>query len=274
MTLPRPIVTRPIATLFVALVAMTIATTASPARAQLETARSALADADFERAERAFTRALETDALSRDELIAIFEGRAMSRFAISGDDDPVSAREDLVALASLDPEHVLPPEAPPPLVESFARVPRERLSAELRWDDADGGEVGLRVVVRNDPARLTRGARIHTRTPGDDGWLVREGSSVEVPLAAGDALEVWVEVLGPGGAVLAQEGSPDAPRTRGSGARSSLADPSAGSDDTLLWIGVGVGAAVVLGLAIGLGVGLGSAQSELTQPAPPILIGF
>ncbi len=275
---------RPLVTLFAALVTLLV-TALSPlaAAAQLGPARSALAEADFERAERAFTRALEARVLSRDDIVAIHEGRAMARWAMGQERD---ARADLEALGSLEPERALPPEAPPPLVDAFASLARAPLGAALLWDQEDGegprDTLHLRVGVRNDPAGLVRTVRVHVRTPGDDGWLVREERDVDVPLAPGDALEVWIELVGPGGAVLAQEGSIEAPIVRGAGARGSLGEPEAGrtsagpggGDSSLLWVGVGVGAAVLIGLAIGIGVAVGSGQSELTQPGAPVLVGF
>jgi len=270
---------------FFAALATVFVSVVSPlaAEAQLGPARSALAEADFERAERAYTRALEARVLSRDDVVAIHEGRAIARWAMGQERD---ARGDLEALGSLEPEHALPPEAPPPLVDAFASLARAPLGAALLWDQDDGegprDTLHLRVGVRNDPAGLVRAVRVHLRTPGDDGWLVREERDVDVLLAPGEALEVRVERVGPGGAVLAQEGSIDAPIVRGAGARGSLGEPeggpssagAGGGDATLLWVGVGVGAAVLLGLAIGIGVAVGSGQSELTQPGAPVLVGF
>jgi hypothetical protein len=246
--------------------------TASAARAQLGPARAALAEADFERAERAFGRALAAPAITRDELVAILEGRAMARWALG---DEAGARGDLAALGSLEPAHALPPEAPPPLVSALAEVARERLAIALLWEEHEG-EVFLHVAIRDDAAHLVERVRVHARNT--DGWAVTEERDVAVPSPRGARPEVWVEALGPGGAVLAQEGSASAPVSRGaerrSEARTTLADPEAERDDSALWIGLGVGAAVVLAIAIGVGVAVGTAQSDLTQPAAPVLIGF
>lgn len=259
-----------LATLLALLVASACA--AIPARAQLEAGRSFLADADFERAERAFGRALSAPSLTREDLVAISEGRAMARWALG---DEAGARADLAALGSLEPAHTLPPEAPPPLVRAFAEVARDALDVALLWEEHEG-EVFLHVAVRNDAAHLVDRVRVHART--DEGWRVTEERDVAIPSRRGAAPEVWVEALGPGGAVLAQEGDASAPATRDASprgdARTALADPEGEADATPLWIGIGVGAAVVLAVVIGVGVAVGTAQSDLTQPAAPVLIGF
>jgi hypothetical protein len=240
-----------------------------------------LAEADFERAERAFGRALGASTITREELVAIFEGRAMSRWAL-GDD--AGARADLAALASLDPGHALPPEAPPPLVSALAEVAREPLTISLIWEAPReaGAETYVHVAVRNDVARLTRTVRVHVRT--DEGWSVHDERDVAIPARRGAPAEVWVEALGPGGAVLAVEGServPAAPSASSSGAPGEdlvggarEAEERSSGDTAALWIGVGVGAAVVLAVLVGVAVAAASPQSELTQPAAPVLIGF
>ncbi len=256
------------------LLALGVASLALPAEAQLEAGRSHLAEADFERAERAFSRALTEAELSREDVVAIHEGRAICRWAL-GDED--GARADLAALGSLEPEHTLPPEAPPPLIAAFAALPRQALGLALGWDDAEGGAVRLHVSLQNDAALLVETIRVHTRASDGEPWSVRDEPNVTIRLRAGDRVQVWVAAIGPGGAILAQEGSAGAPLVREHGAmdvRGVLGAPGREADMTAIWIGVGIGAAVLVGLAIGIGVGVGTAESELTQPARPVVIGF
>ncbi|MBX7197440.1 MAG: hypothetical protein K1X94_35675 [Sandaracinaceae bacterium] len=244
---------------------------ASHADAQLETGRAALAEADFERAERALSRALSADAITREELEEIFEGRAMTRWALG---EEAGAIEDLRVLASLAPRHALPPEAPPALADAWSSVSREPLDVRLAWDEDEpsvGGRraVHLHVEPVDDVGGLVRGVRIHWRRPDERGWLLREARDADFTLAQGDALEVWIELVGPGGAVVAEEGAAGAPVVYGR----RTSDEAAPHDDTLLWVGVGAGVAI-LAIAIGVGVAVGTAGGDLTQPEAPVLVGF
>lgn len=245
---------------------------ALPAAAQLDTARNALADADFARAERAFGRALSATELSTEDLVRIFEGRAMARFALG---DEGGAQADLTALRSLDPTRALPPEAPPSMVEAFDALDPTPIGIELGWFGT-GERHLLRPAVVGDPASLVRQVRVHLRRRGEASWTATEEAEIEVTIRDGEAVEVWAEAIGPGGAVVAREGSPLAPREHGTEAGASLASPDqAAPTDTNVWIGVGigVGAAVVIGVVIAAVV-LGTAQSDETQPAVPIVVGF
>lgn len=247
---------------------------AAPAAAQLDAARDHLADADFQRAERAFGRALGAAELSRDELTSIFEGRAVARWALGEEDE---ARADLVALGSLDPDHVLPPEAPPLLVESFAALPRAPLQIRLTWGETAEGEALLRASVENDLAALSRSVRVHVRRQGEPEWTTSVEPEVAIRMHPGDVVEVWVEALGPGGAVVAHEGTALAPIEHGHGliaASDALAEPNRAPDPTPMWIWAGVGAGVFVAVAIIVGVAVGTASSDATQPTAPMVIGF
>ncbi len=247
---------------------------ASPAVAQLDAARRYLADADFQRAERAFGRALGAPALSRDELTSIFEGRAVARWALGDEDE---ARADLVALGSLDPDHTLPPEAPPLLVETFAALPREPLVIALTWAETREGETTLRAAVDNDLAALVRTVRIHVRRQGDPEWTTSVEPEVAIRMHPGDVVEAWVEALGPGGAVVAHQGSALAPIEHGhdlvAASEGGTSSRAPDHDTTWIWVGVGAGVAVVVA-AIVVGVAVGTASSDATQPSAPMVIGF
>jgi hypothetical protein len=244
---------------------------ALPAAAQLEAGRRALTDADFERAERAFGRALGAAELSTEDLVSIFEGRAMARFALG---DEAGASADLAALRSLDPTHALPPEAPPAMVEAFDALGNAGIGIELGWFGHDERHL-LRPAVVNDPASLVHTVRVHLRRHGEPAWTTSEEREIEVTLRDGEAVEVWAEAIGPGGAVVAREGSPLAPREHGTEAGASLAAPDRAASDQGVWIGVGigVGAAIVIGVVIAAVV-VGTAQSDETQPAVPVVVGF
>lgn len=253
------------------LVALAVLGAPATASAQLDDGARLLAEADFERAERAYTRVLAERELSREDLVLAYEGRAFARWAQG---DAGGARQDLLALASLDPERTLPPEAPPPLVDAFAALPHAALGLDLEWED-DDGLAHLRVIVRNDAADLVRAVRVHARRRGE-AWTVGEERAVTIRLERDQVAEVWVEAVGPGGAIVARRGSALAPLEHGdvAGVRGTLADPGAGPDPTPIWVGVGVGAGVLVAIAIIVGVAVGTAGNDATQPSAPVVVGF
>lgn len=243
------------------------------AHAQLADGARHLASADFERAVRAYDRAISEATLSRDELVALYEGRAIARWAI-GDED--LARLDLAALASLDPQHAFTPEAPPALTRAFAESPVEPLALSLSWDDAPG-RARAHVAVENDGAGLVLLVRIHARRPSEP-WSIEEGTEVEITHGATERVELWAEAIGPGGAVVARLGTALAPLAHpdqvGPSARAVLAAPDQAAPTTPLWIAVGVGAAVLVVVAIIVGVVVGTNESQGVAPMAPVVVGF
>lgn len=256
----------------------------SVASAQLPLAQRSLARADFTRAIRAFDRAERQAHLSREDLLAIYEGRAMARWAMG---DERHAQRDLAALAELDPHHAFPPEAPPELGEAFADVAREGgLDVVVSFADATGSST-ITVDVHHDDAGLVRSLATHVRV-GDGAWSESDASTVRVDVPEGEHVEVWVEAVGPGDAVIGGTGSADAPVVHGGGPQHELDVPTpvvvapppplvhedeGAHDDTGIWIGVGVGVGVVVAIAVivGVVVGVGSAPSDHTQPDAPVV---
>lgn len=257
---------------------------AGTADAQLAEGRRRLEQADFTRAVRAFDRAERSAHLTRDELVAIYEGRAMARWAQGNERQ---AERDLAALAELDPHHGFPPEAPPELGDAFDEAAREGgLALEIDFADETGGTT-ISVDVHRDGAGLVRSLRTHVRVAGDP-WSDSDASTVHLDVPEDGRVEAWVEAIGPGGAVVGTSGSADAPIVHGGGPQHELVAPvatpvtsglivqhdePASHDDSGLWIGlgVGIGAAVVLAIVIGLAVGLGQGPSDHTQPDAPVV---
>ncbi len=247
---------------------------AAPAAAQVDEGREALASAEFERAIRAFDAA-ERGPLDRAQYVALLEGRALAAWA-SGDAD--RARADLSALAAIDPAHVLPAEAPPDLTELFAERAAARAGpSEARAAVSSAGD-SLEVTVENDDLGLVRRVRAHVRA-GDAEWSIAEADPPEAsfPLAGSGRAEAWVELVGPGGAVLGTAGSAARPLVWIDGERAVAPTPRevTRGDDTALWIGLGAaGAAVVIAIVIVVAVAASSQGPAGTQPDAPIVVGF
>lgn len=250
---------------------------AAPALAQVDEGRDALANAEFRRAVRAFDAA-ERGPLDRAQYVALLEGRALASWA-SGDVD--RARADLTTLAAFDPEHAFPREAPPDLTELFAELVWAReapIAASALF--TPGGDA-LTVTVQNDDLGLVSRVRAHVRSDGD--WSIVEGEppTATVPIAP-DArrADAWVELIGPGGAVLATAGSEATPIVWERVRAGASAEPSGGAanapgDDSVLFIGLGVGGAlVVVAIVIAIAIAVSSGGTGGTQPGAPVVVGF
>ncbi|MCB9593463.1 MAG: hypothetical protein H6719_12085 [Sandaracinaceae bacterium] len=194
-------------------------------------------EADFEGASRAFDEA-ESGTLDRAELVRVLEGRAHVCYALG---EEAALRAALVRLAAVAPEHRFAPEAPPELVErfrDFAGQRRLELAVEL---DQREREARLEARASGDPGGLVRHLRVAARVE-DGAWVTAEDEPLTIPVDPERALAWYGEALGPGGAVVASDGSRDAPHRR-EGA-------SAGDEVPWGWIGLGAGAAVVLAVVI------------------------
>jgi hypothetical protein len=262
--------------------ALVFATLLVPTRvtAQLDVGRRALESADFQRAIRAFDRAERVEALDREGLVSLYEGRIIARFAVGSRS---RARRDLQVLAELDPAHTFPVEVPPEVGEALAAAVAEAgggLSASLAWSDTDGASV-LRVEVQRDVAELVRGVRVHTRL-GDGAWSSTEEREVRVAHAPGEAVAAYVELVGERDVVLAREGTAQSPILHGElpaapiveAPEEAIFEPPSRGDDVALAVGLGVGGMVVIAVAVIVGVVVGTQTSDRTQPTAPIVVGF
>lgn len=199
--------------------------------------------AEFARAVRAFDRAAESDHLTREELETLLRGRGLAHHAAG---DVGAAEEDLSAWLSLAPNATLDETTPPAVRRLLERLRGEvaALSVEASAIPSTAG-YGISARVTGDVASLTRSVRIHYA--GESGTETVEGDHAEVALAA-STIRYWVEVVGPGGALLASAGSSEAPLEARrattvaaveSGDTMPVAPPP--NDDTAIVVGVTVG---------------------------------
>lgn len=223
--------------------------------------------ADFEQALAAFARAEASSDLTRADLVRLLFFRALVHGAFGSD----AARDlDLLRLASLEPQHPMS-DAPPPVRDAFERVRRDvggPLAVSITVEPAAGGAI-VRARVSNDPGGLAR--RIVVRAQAGAGEVRGEEGQVLVVGAAGTALEHTATVVGPGGAVIAEQTGASAIPTD----RALVSEPTpavTGGDDGLAW-GLGIGAAVlVAAAAVVLAIVLTSGGSQDTQLSYPTVL--
>lgn len=174
--------------------------------------RSALEAGDLLSAGTALDRGLALESLTRTELIALYELRALLAYA---DDRLGLLEESLAALATLEAE---PPSAfPPPLRARYAELLSSAqpidLSIELVAEVHEGRRT-LRVlpVATRDPGRLVRSLVV--RLAVDEGALALV--SADEVTDVGDPhrvveLRYAVEAIGPGRTVIGSRGSSTRP---------------------------------------------------------------
>lgn len=217
------------------------------AQSELDAALRHYERAEFDRAVTAFDRAEASEHLTHEALEAILRGRGLAHHAAG---DVGAAEEDLSRLLSIDPSASLDETTPPAVRRLFERLREEVVPITVEgvvMPSSTGYVISLRVT--GDVGGLQRGARIHHE--GAEGVEQVDGARAEV-LSEQDALRYWIEVLGPGGVVIASAGSSEAPLTYTRA--TALAAPAnegpmeerATSDDTPLIVGVTIGAVVVV----------------------------
>jgi hypothetical protein len=230
--------------------------------------------AEFESAVEAFDRAERAnEGLSREDLVELYIHRAGAQLALQ---QGARMRDDLRRLASLEPGHEFGPETRPEMVEAFEALAGGSPISITTDLSEDPGGVRVRAEVESDPEGLTRTVRVRARI-GDGDWQQGEGSLV-LPAAVGGTVEYVVEAVGPGGAVLANEGTIAAPATHALGGATGTGpdpeDPLDDDDDDDSNVGVIVGviagvAAVALIVAI-IAIAASSGNDQ-TMPDPPMI---
>lgn len=176
----------------------------------VEEGRRRFVDADFDGALELYARAEAADDLTREDLISLYEGRALTHFALGELDHAQVALEQLATIA---PSHHLSDEVPPELVEIFEEAAaaageglRLRVDAER---SADG--VSLRPILEGDGVGIARSLSVAGRTDGE--WTFGDESGLTLSIPASATVEYYAQVIGPGAAILASVGSEGEPAT-------------------------------------------------------------
>jgi hypothetical protein len=247
------------------------------ADAPLEAAQARYEEADFEGALLLLEEAAASTTLSRQELVTLLELRAVLRLA-TGQRQEMQA--DMARLLSLDPEHAFARGAPPELVAAAAALRASGVGPVLVEARAEPTADGARVDAdATDEHGVVRSVMVRTRRDGD-GWSELRPPPVDLPLDPGARLAYFALALGPGGVVVARDGSEESPHElvdRRSGATPA---PLAAQDDDSTWTFVAIaGAAAVVAIAVVVTAVLvtdaaSSQSSDLTRPELPVLVRF
>lgn len=229
-----------------------------------ERAAEAIANGDYEAGAAQLDALLARNDLNRAALVRVLALQAVLHRGMADDD---ALDRALRALASVAPEHRFGARHPPDLDERAAdarrRVPRIEVQTRIV-----PSAVGVRLVAdTRDPENLIRALRYRVFDAASAQW-----TRAEPPVEASGAHEVlvFVEAIGPGGAVVAQDGSPDEPiRLRGPGSPSAREEPASTDDGWVPWVVGGAIVAVVAGIAIAIGVAVAEGSGLTWRPSPP-----
>lgn len=245
---------------------------ASPALAQhcSSDAQGAYDGGDFDAAAAGIEDALaRRSGLNRESLQRCLAFQASVAHARRNDVDLDTA---LARLLSLDPDAELP-RVPPSVRRRLATLRGEvqgGLSIAAEQTPTESG-AHLRLRARNDLGELVRGFVVHVRR--GDGWDNRPGEQHH--LDPGDRF--YIEALGPGGAIVAQQGSPEAPLEAVDAIAAPVAvqepdapDAADASPNPWPWLGPIIGA-VALGAAVGLAFAL-RPDNNSTTLSPPMMV--
>lgn len=245
---------------------------ASPALAHplVDEGRRLFGAADFEGALAALEQAYQSDELTLAELVELLETRVLVYQALG---NPQGTEAALRTLAAVAPDHAFAPEVPPGAGRRFREIVASRpgtLEVDVRREES-GDTVRFEGVVRNDPDEVARAVRLHAHA-GDGEWRSGDG---ELSLVLEDrrAAAWYAEVIGPGGTVLATEGSRAAPRrfvvgeaVVGDGGTAFETDRD---DGTMPWLWMGIGGAALVVTAAIVLVLIGSGGETQTRVDGP-----
>lgn len=167
-------------------------------------------EADFDAALAAFERALDSGTLTRDELVVLLSERALVLHALG---QKGALAWDLANLALIEPGRSLGRRAPPELVQAFAEATARQGATVTIHVACEPSSTGLRLTAEvkglSDPSLGS--VVIHTRK-ADASQVNHQAAEAEVSIGPGESLLYSAELVGMGKVVLANDGSPAAPK--------------------------------------------------------------
>lgn len=237
----------------------------------IDAARARFDDADFAAVLELLASAEQRSDLSTSDLETLFELRAIAGIA---NGDPTTMERALTSLVAIAPEHRLGSEAPPEVIEAFERA-RSRTPARLRIAVAGerrGDRVSIRARTENDPTSLVRELRLSVRVDASP-WRPAANAAITLTAEPSQSIEYHAEAIGPGGATIASDGTPEQP------ARVSAVDLSSsdrvpqggdhgGGVSPWLWVAIG---AVAVGVGVTIAVVATRPESDITRPLLPTI---
>lgn len=222
----------------------------APARAAahelVDEGRRLYEEAEFVAALDVLGRAVAGSDLDLDDVVSVFETRALVHLAMG---QPDAMREDLRRLAAIRPDHALPSVAPPDMVSAFAEIRAASSGAPRLAASTEAAALGVTITARveNDAVSLVREVRVSGRAVGSAAWERATGAPLFVPTPDGEVVEYFAEAIGPGGAVIARTGDEHAPLRA---APAAVAAAPSGGMEAWPWIVGGVGVAVVAAVVV------------------------
>ncbi len=221
---------------------------AAKAHPLLDKAIDAYEGADFDAALDAFTEAEGRSDLSAEDLLRLFEWRALVYHAM---DDEVRMRADLRRLASIKPTYRLGRIAPPAVSSAFDDV-REAIAGGIDielYAESLPGRLRIVAQVRRDVTNIGRSLEIHSRVEDGD-WKTSVGERAVVSHAKGGMVDYYAVLVGPGGAIVTSAGSAKQPR-RSEVPRDEEALAAQGPGvPTSAWISWGIAGGALVGAAV------------------------
>ena len=226
-------------------------------------------EADFAGALEMFAQAEQSDGLDRDDLARLYEHRAMVHLALEEEE---AMRDDLRRLRALDPERIMGESIPPPMRDAYEEIGRDAgppltIRARARNDE---GVIRIDASIEGDRAELVRGARVGARPGGARSWEIADGDlelRIRESAPESSRIEYFAEAVGPGGVVLAHDGSRREPRQL-----DLLPTPADADDDdsqTWLYAGIGAGAVALIAAIVVVSTVPFIAESDQTQLSGP-----
>jgi hypothetical protein len=195
--------------LLVALAALVCTPLAAAAHPVVREGRRLAQEASFDEALAAFARAEASGDLGRDDLIELFEGRALVHFAQG---DRAALHADVAVLAALAPERPPARDLPPDLVSVLREAVRASPGpVSVRATATRRGEI---VRVESTVEHVPSGLAVHVRVAArvaSAALSVVEGAARDVSAPGGARVAYYMELVGPGGAVIATDGSVERP---------------------------------------------------------------
>lgn len=222
--------------------------------------------AELQAALAALERAAE-GTLERADVVRLLATRALVRFAL-GFFEPLE--RDLLAIATLEPDYQLGMRAPPPLHAAYERL-QGQISGPLRVRiELEALEAGVRLTARTegDAANVVERVELSARRVGGEWQRGRDGNLV-LPVLSGERVELYAEAIGPGSAVLASDGTANAPRTETVPPfRRDQPEPAGMS--TGAKVGIAAGAAAIVAAVVIVAI-LVAGGAEGTRPQGPFV---
>lgn len=249
-----------------ALLAIAVTSAASAQPTELDEGVRLYEQAELEAALAALDRAAE-GRLERADVVRLLATRALVRFAL-GFFEPLE--RDLLAIATLEHDYELGMRAPPPLHAAYARL-QGQIAGPLRVTvELEALEAGVRLHARTegDAANIVEHVALSARRVGGE-WQRGEDGNLVLPVLSGERVELYAEAIGPGNAVLASDGTANAPRTETVPPYRSEAAPPRGLS-TGAKVGIVAASAAIVAAVVIIAI-LASGGSQSTRPQGPFV---